>query len=78
MYYFRKHIVIFEFFENLTFRKFPAIRYNKKPNKQKLLIYSKVGIQVTKSSETRDEWWYYSIAWYYFGIEQNNCYNMPM
>ena len=25
--YFRKHDVIFEFFENLTFQKFPAIRY---------------------------------------------------
>ena len=30
-----------------------------------------------KSSETRDERWFYSIAQWespYFGIEQNNCY----
>ena len=47
--------------------------YNKKLNKK---FKNEVGIQVIqviKSRETRDEWWYYSIAWWeipYFGIGQ--------
>ena len=31
-----------------------------------------------KTSETRDERWYYNIVLYDFGIEQNNCYDMPI